>query len=204
MQYVSVKQKDRNSRMSIMDCGRYKLKRKSEISEEELFIGPQVTLNFNLLKNLKISSLTSVNQLLKFPAFLTNSLNGWVHPTSWAPYSLREYLQSLNSQNGTPSDFAIFFLISPFSILYSAWPVFGIIFSNRVLCRKLRIWWCVHTPLYDVIFTSKFPSCWVAIYWVLRGQLFLSLITSPKTFFSKVRLVSETARSNISKQPISS
>ena len=40
------------------------------------------------------------------------------------------------------------------------------------------------TP-YDVIFTSKVPSCQLAIYWVLRGQLFLSLITSPKNNFFK-------------------
>ena len=36
-----------------MDCWKYKLKRKSEVPEEELFIGPQVTLNFNLLNTLK-------------------------------------------------------------------------------------------------------------------------------------------------------
>ena len=36
-----------------MDCWSYKLKRKSDISEEELFIGPQVNFNFNLLNTLK-------------------------------------------------------------------------------------------------------------------------------------------------------
>ena len=42
----------------------------------------------------------------------------------------------------------------------------------------------------DVIFTSKVPLCQVAIYWVLRGELFLSLTTSPKnTFFQKFDLL---------------
>ena len=53
VKYLAVLHSDGNSRTSILDCWRYKLKRNSEISEEELFIGPQVTLNFNLLNTLK-------------------------------------------------------------------------------------------------------------------------------------------------------
>ena len=75
VQYPAVRQRDGNSRTSIMHCWRYKLKRKSEISEEELFIGPQTTLIFKLLNSLKKSSLTEVNQLLQFTTPLTNALN---------------------------------------------------------------------------------------------------------------------------------
>ena len=57
-QYLEVRQRYGNSRTSIMDCRSYKLKRKSNISEEELFIGHKVTLKINLLNTLKISSLT--------------------------------------------------------------------------------------------------------------------------------------------------
>ena len=84
----------------------------------------------------------------------------------------------------------------------SFWPVFGFIFSTRDLRRNLRMWWRVRTTSDDVIFTSNVPSCQVAIYWIVRGQLFLFLITSPKITFSKVWLVSETAQSDLSKEPI--
>ena len=48
-------------------CG-YKLKRKIKIPYEELFIWPQVTLNFNLLNTLKnIYFNTYVYQLLQLP-----------------------------------------------------------------------------------------------------------------------------------------
>ena len=64
------------------------------------------------------------------------------------------------------------------------------------------MWWCVRTTLDYVIFMSKLPSCQVAIYCIVRGQLFLSLLTSPKnTFFSK-GLFSETARLDLSIEPI--
>ena len=51
-QYPAVWQGDRKSRTSIMDCWKYKSKKKSEISEEESFIGPQISLNFNLLSTI--------------------------------------------------------------------------------------------------------------------------------------------------------
>ena len=50
----------------------------------------------------------------------------------------------------------------------SAWPVFDFIFSTMDLRRNLRIWWRVRTTPDDVIFTSKVPSCQVAIYWILK------------------------------------
>ena len=94
------------------------------------------------------------------------------------------------------------FLLYLLSVVSSIWPVFGFIFSARYLHRNLCIWWCVRTTSNEVIFMPKFSPCQVAIYWVLRGQLFLSLITSQKHFFSKVRLVSETSRSDISRESI--
>ena len=108
----------------------------------------------------------------------------------------------LQSELG-PSDFAIFFLLSILSELTSVWPVFGFIFSTRDLPRNLRIWWRVRTTSDDVIFTSNVPSHQVAIYWILKIRFFLSVITSP-IFFSKVRLIPDSARSDLSKEPIKS
>ena len=85
----------------------------------------------------------------------------------------------------------------------SVWPVFGFIFGTRDLRRNLRIWWRVCTTSNDVIFTSKVPSCQVAIYWILKVRFFLSIMTSP-IFFSKVRFITDSDRSDISKEPIKS
>ena len=123
---------------------------------------------------------------------------GWIHPLSWALYTT---IESLNSQKGPLFRLSHIFLLSILSVVPGVWPVFGFNFSTRDILRNQRIWWRVRTTSDDIIFTSKVPCCQLAIYWVLRGQLFLSLITSP-IFFSKVRLVSETTRSDISREPI--
>ena len=91
---------------------------------------------------------------------------GWIHPTSWYLYTRKESLQSINSQKGPPFRLIHIFLLSILSVMPSVWPVFGFIFSNRDLRRNLRIWWHVHTTSNDVIFTSKVPSCQVAIHWI--------------------------------------
>ena len=103
-----------------------------------------------------------------------------------------------------PSDLAIFFLLSILCVLPSVCPVFGIIFSTRDLRRNLCIWWCVRTTSDDVIFKSKVPSCQVAIYWILKIQFFLSIMTSPKNTFFKVRLIPDSTWSDLSKEPIKS
>ena len=124
----------------------------------------------------------------------------WVYPTSRAPYSLREFLKSINIQDIPPTDLAILFFL-PLSVVPDVWPVFMCMFSTRYLGRNIRIWWRGRTSLDDVIFTSKLSSFQLAIYWVLRGQFFLSLVTSPKIPL-KIWLVSETARSGLLKEPI--
>ena len=87
----------------------------------------------------------------------------------------------------------------------SVWPVFGFIFSTRDLHRNLRIFSRGRVTLGDVMFSSKVPSCQLAICWVLSPQG--PNISFPRNFtknyfFSKVRLVPETARSDLSSEPI--
>ena len=75
-------------------------------------------------------------------------------------------------------------------------------FQYQGLRRNPRIWWRVRTTFDDVIFTSNIPSHQVAIYWILKIWIFFRH-NSPM-FFSKVRLIPDSAWSDISKEPIKS
>ena len=55
-------------------------------------------------------------------------------------------------------------------------------------------WWR-HIYVHMTIASGK-------IYWVLRVHIFISRITSPNSFFSRVRLVSDSALRDLSKDPI--
>ena len=59
---------------------------------------------------------------------------------------------------------------------------------TRDLRRNLCIWWLLYTPFHDIIFMYIRPFCQVNIYFLLRGQICLSRITSPKSFFQNFRL----------------
>ena len=107
----------------------------------------------------------------------------------------------LQSELG-PSELAIFFLLSILYVVPSVWSVFGFIFSTRDLRRNLHIWWRVCTTSNDVIFTSNVPSCQVAIYWILKIRFFFLSQLHQKYFFSKVRLIPDSTRSDLSKEPI--
>ena len=101
-----------------------------------------------------------------------------------------------------PSDLAIFFSF-PSTVVPGVWPVFRYIFSTRDLRRNLCIRWRIRTPFYDIILTYICPFFQINIYWVLRGQIFLSHITSPKKFFfSKPGVASDSARRDLFKYPI--
>ena len=75
------------------------------------------------------------------------------------------------------------FFVYLLSVVSSVWPVLVFILIARDLRRNLFILCRVCTTFDDVIFMSKVPSCKLAIYWVLRGQLFLSLILHQFFFF---------------------
>ena len=125
---------------------------------------------------------------------------GWVHPTPWATHSIRECLQSIKSEKGLPKDLAISF----FLLLYMVpgiWRALGRILSTRYLRINPRIRWYVRTPFYYVIVTSRVSFCQLSIYWILRGQLFLSFITWPKIFL-KFLTFSEKVGSDLPKEPI--
>ena len=96
------------------------------------------------------------------------------------------------------------FLLSILSVVPSVWPVFGFIFRTRDLRRNLRIWWRVRTTSDDVTFTLKVPSCQVAILDRQNPIISFRHNSTKKYFFSKVRLVSDSARSDLSKEPIKS
>ena len=87
------------------------------------------------------------------------------------------------------------------SVVSSVRPLFGFIFSTKDIRINLLIWWCVGTTSDEILFSSKVPSCKLAIYWVLRGQLFIYLINLPN-HFSKVLLVIDQAWSDLSRYPI--
>ena len=60
-------------------------------------------------------------------------------------------------------------------------------FTRCDLRRNLRIWWCVLTTSNNVIFTSKIPSCLVAIYWILKIWFFSFRYTFTKKHFLCLR-----------------
>ena len=98
-------------------------------------------------------------------------------------------LQSLNSPKGPP--FRLSHVLPSFSLVCGAWRVACVqfYFQYQGSTQKPTYMMTCTYDFYDVIFASKVPSCQAAIYWVLRGQLFLSRITSPKsTFFQKFDL----------------
>ena len=75
------------------------------------------------------------------------------------------------------------FLLSLLSMVPSVWPVFGFIFSTRDLRRNLCIWWHVGTTSDDVIYTSKFPSCQVAIYCAVHDSTSQTIFFFPLIFW---------------------
>ena len=79
-----------------------------------------------------------------------------------------------------PSYLDIFFFFTLFHGSYHMAFFYFFIFRNRDICRNQHILWRVHKTSDYVIFTSKVPSYQVAIYWVLRGQIFLSVKTSSR------------------------
>ena len=89
-------------------------------------------------------------------------------------------------------DLAIFFFFPSCLWCLASGLCLFLFFSTKDLRRTLQIRWRVRPTPDDVIFASKVPSCQVAIYWVLRGHWFLSLVTSPKnTFIQKFDLFLE-------------
>ena len=80
-----------------------------------------------------------------------------------------------HSQNGAPSDFAIFFFFL-LSVVPGLWHVFWCIFSTSHIRRNLRTQWRVRTTFDDVTFMYICPFYQINIYWVLRGQIFLSCV----------------------------
>ena len=129
---------------------------------------------------------------------------GWIHLTSWALYTIIESLQSINSQKVPPFRLSHIFLLSILSVVPGIWHVFGFILITRDLGRNIYIWRRERTTSYDVTWTCIWPYRQVKIYWVLRGHIFLSRITSWRSTFSKVRLVSDSSRRDLSKEPIKS
>ena len=123
-----------------------------------------------------------------------------IFPPLWA-FSDLEKKNNITVRIG-PLRISHIFILSLLSVVSSVWNVFGFIFSTRDLHRNLCIIWRVRTNSDGVIFMSEVLSCQLAMYWVLRVQLFISLITSTKNIFSKVELVSGKTRSDISKKPI--
>ena len=87
-------------------------------------------------------------------------------------------------------------------MLPGVWPMFGCIFSTNYIHRNICIWWRVHILFNDITFTYICPFLQVNIYWVIRSQIFISHVTSPKSPFSKFQVASDSARWDISKQPI--
>ena len=90
------------------------------------------------------------------------------------------------------------------AVVPGVWHGFGCIFSTRDLGRNLRMRWRIRTTFDDVIYTYIRPYPQLKIYWVLRGLIFLSRINFTKKYFSKVRLISDSTRRDLSKEPIKS
>ena len=187
VQQPAVWQRDRNSRITRMDYWRYKLKRNREITEEELFIGPRVTLNFNLLNTLKISSL--IFKFISYFNFLILWLMHsmcWVHPTSRAHYFQEKLFKIINSHKVPPTDSAIIFILTlcPSTWhLTCVWVYFqyqGSMYIHTYTMTCTYAFWWRHIL---VLLTYR----QVTIYWVLRAHIFLSPITSSKSYFSKLR-----------------
>ena len=57
-------------------------------------------------------------------------------------------------------------------------------------------------PSDDVIVLYFWSYCQVTIYWVLRDQIIISPITSPKSIFRNLNVVSDSARMGLSIEPI--
>ena len=127
----------------------------------------------------------------------------WIHTTSWALYTTIESLLSLISQKGPP--FQLFHIFPSFDLVRSAWRLSRVPFYFQYRVSMLK-------PMYMMTCTYDFQ--WHYIYvksLILSGSHILgpqrSIISFPhnstkKYFFSKVQLVSETDRSDLSKEPI--
>ena len=102
-----------------------------------------------------------------------------------------------------PSDLAMFFslpLVRGVQILACVWFYFQYQVSTQKPTHMMTCTYdflCCHIYVKSTILSGSHIL-------LLQGTRFISPITSPKNNFSKVRLVSETARQYISKEPIKS
>ena len=101
----------------------------------------------------------------------------------------------LQSELG-PSDLAIFLLLSILSNLPSVWPVFGYIFSTRDL-RTYNFQWRHIYVKCPITSGSNILDPQNPIF-SFRHNF------TKKYFFSKIRLIPDSARSDLSKEPIKS
>ena len=171
-----------NSRISIMNCWRYKLKR-----------------NFNLLNTLKNILRMRWASYWNFLLLWFSNKMGWVHPTPLTLYTTIESLQSLNSQKGPPFRLIHICLLPPGC---GAW---------HLACVRVYFQYqgSMQKPMY--MMTCTYTFWWHHIYVhlpILSGKYILGHQGpnisfqnnfTKKYFFSKLRVVSDSARQYLSK-----